>query len=74
MTKFTLSSWIQNLSIPQVHVNSDYRSFFTTDIKTHTLQYHPLENPLSDLEPRYQVTLNYGQRYEPWIAGVKKIK
>lgn len=69
-----LSGWIRNLSIPQVHVNSDYRSFFTMDIKTPTLRYHTLEIPLSDLEPRYQVTLNYGQRHEPWIAGVKKIK
>jgi hypothetical protein len=69
-----LSGRIKNLSIPEIHVNSDYQSFFTTDIKTHTLQYHPLEKPLSDLDPRYEVTLNYGQRYEPWIAGTQKIK
>jgi len=69
-----LSGRIKNLSIPEIHVNSDYRSFFTTDIKTHTLQYHPLEKPLSDLDPRYEVTLNYGQRYEPWIAGTQKIE
>jgi len=26
------------------------------------------------LEPRYQVTLNYGKRYEPWIVDVRKLK
>ena len=69
-----LSGWIKNLSIPQIHVTSDYRSFFISDIKTHTKTYLPRDKSLSDLEPRYQVTLNYGQRYEPWIADVQKLK
>ena len=43
------------------------------------LKYHkrltfPETKSLSDLEPRYQVTLNYGRRYEPWIADVKKLQ
>ena len=69
-----LSGWVRALSIPQIHVTSDYRSFFISDIKTHTTVYLPRDKPLSELEPRYQVTLNYGQRHEPWIAGVKKLK
>ena len=69
-----LSGWIRNLSIPVIHVTSDYRSFFISDIKTGTKIYLPKDKPLSDLESRYQVTLNYGQRYEPWIADVKKLK
>ena len=69
-----LSGRIKNLSIPEIHVNSDYRSFFISDIKTHTTIYLPRDKPLSDLEPRYQVTLNYGQRYEPWIVNVQKLK
>lgn len=69
-----LSGWIRNLSIPTIHVTSDFRDFFRTDIKTHTQRYIPLDKPLSDGEPRYRITLNYGQRYEPWIAGVQKLK
>ena len=69
-----LSGWVRAISIPQIHVTSDYRSFFISDIKTHTKTYLPRDKPLSDLEPRYQVTLNYGKRYEPWIADVKKLK
>ncbi len=69
-----LSGRIKNLSIPEIHVNSDYRTFFISDIKTHTTIYLPRDKPLSDLEPRYQVTLNYGQRYEPWIVNVQKLK
>jgi hypothetical protein len=69
-----LSGWLYRISIPTIHVNSDYRSFFISDIKSHTKIYLPRNKPLSDLEPRYQVTLNYGKRYEPWIADVKKLK
>jgi hypothetical protein len=69
-----LSGWVRAISIPRIHVTSDYRSFFVSDIKTHTKTYLPKGKPLSDLEPRYQVTLNYGKRYEPWIADVKKLK
>lgn len=69
-----LSGWVRSISIPQIHVTSDYRSFFISDIKTHTKTYLPRDKPLSNLEPRYQVTLNYGQRYEPWIVDVQKLK
>jgi len=65
---------ISEILIPIIHVTSDYRSFFISDIKTHTKTYLPKGKPLSDLKPRYQVTLNYGKRYEPWIADVKKLK
>ena len=69
-----LSGWVREISTPEIYVASDYRSFFISDIKTHTETYLPRDKPLSDLEPRYQVTLNYGQRYEPWIADVQKLK
>lgn len=69
-----LSGRVRKVSISEIHVTSDYRSFFTSDIKTHTKTYLPRNKPLSDLEPRYQVTLNYGKRHEPWIADVKKLK
>jgi len=69
-----LSGWVRKVSIPEIHVTSSYRSFFISDIKTHTKTYLPRDKSLSDLEPRYQVTLNYGRRYEPWIADVQKLK
>jgi len=69
-----LSGWIRKLSIPTIHVTSNFRSFFISDIKTHTKIYLPRDKPLSDLESRYQVTLSYGKRYEPWVVDVKKIK
>lgn len=69
-----LSGWIRKISIPAIHVTSNYRSFFISDIKTHTKTYLPENKPLSDLESRYQVTLSYGKRYEPWIVDVKKLK
>jgi hypothetical protein len=69
-----LSGRVRKVSISEIHITSDYRSFFTSDIKTHTKTYLPRDKPLLDLEPRYQVTLNYGKRYEPWIADVKKLK
>ncbi len=73
-SKNSLYGWIHEIPIPKIHVNSDYRSFFISDIKTHTVTYLPRDKPLSDLEPRYQVILNYGKRYEPWIADVQKLK
>ena len=73
-SKRYLSGHIKEVLISEIHVNSDYRSFFTSGIKTHTNTYLPDNKPLSKLEPRYQVTLNYGKRYEPWIADVKKLK
>ena len=73
-TKKYLRGWVREILIPEIHVTSDYRSFFTSDIKTRTNIYLPKGKPLSNLEPRYQVTLNYGKRYEPWIAGIKKLK
>ena len=69
-----LRGLIREILIPEIHIPSDYRSFFISDIKTHTKTYLPKGKPLSDLEPRYQVTLNYGKRHEPWIADVKKLK
>jgi len=72
--KLYLNGSVNKISIPEIHVTSSYRSFFISDIKTHTKIYLPRDKPLSDLEPRYQVTLNYGRRYEPWIAGVEKIQ
>jgi hypothetical protein len=74
LQKYYLRDWIQKISIPEIHVSSDYRSFFKSDIKSYTKTYLPRNKPLSGLEPRYQVTLNYGKRYEPWIADVKKLK
>ncbi len=74
LSKPYLSGWVQKLSIEEIHVPSDYRSFFISDIKTHTKTYLPKGKPLSDLKPRYRVTLNYGKRHEPWIADVKKLK
>jgi hypothetical protein len=68
-----LSGWVRKLSIPIIHVTSNFRDFFRTSIKTHTLTYIPSNKMLSDVEPRYQITLNYGQRYEPWIADVQKL-
>lgn len=73
-SKRYLRGWVREILISEIHVPSDYRSFFTSDIKTHTNFYLPRDKPLSNLEPRYQVTLNYGKRYEPWIAGVHKLK
>jgi hypothetical protein len=73
-TKRYLRGRVRKILIPEIHVTSDYRSFFTSDIKTHTNIYLPKGKPLSNLEPRYRVTLNYGKRHEPWIAGVKKLK
>jgi hypothetical protein len=72
--KYYLRGWVQDTLIPEIHITSDYRSFFISDIKTHTKIYLPRDKPILDLEPRYQVTLNYGKRYEPWIADVKKLK
>jgi len=69
-----LSGWVRKISIPQIHVTSDYRTFFISDIKTYTRTYLPRDKPLSDLESRYQVTLNYGRRYEPWVVDVQKLK
>jgi len=74
VNKKYLRGWVREISIPEIHVTSDYRSFFISDIKTHTKTYLPRDKPLSDLEPRYQVTLNYGKRHEPWIADVQKLK
>jgi Domain of unknown function (DUF4824) len=72
--KYYFRGFIREISTPQIHVTSNFRSFFVSDIKTHTNIYLPKGKPLSDLEPRFQVTLNYGKRYEPWIADVKKLK
>ena len=69
-----LTGRVSEILIPEIHIPSDYRSFFISDIKTHTKTYLPRNKPLSDLEPRYQVTLNYGKRHEPWIADIKKLK
>ncbi len=73
-SKRYLRGWVREILISEIHVPSDYRSFFTSDIKTHTNFYLPRDKPLSNLEPRYQVTLNYGKRHELWIAGVNKLK
>jgi hypothetical protein len=74
LTKRYLSGQVRKVSVSKIHVTSDYRSFFISDIKTPTKTYLPRDKPLSDLEPRYQVTLNYGRRYEPWIVDVQKLK
>ena len=72
--RYYLRGGIRKILVSEIHVTNDYRSFFTSGIKTHTNTYLPDNKPLSNLEPRYQVTLNYGKRYEPWIANVKKLK
>jgi uncharacterized protein DUF4824 len=73
-SKQYLRGWVRKILISEIHVASDYRSFFISDIKTHTQTYLPKNKSLSDLEPRYQVTLNYGKRHEPWIVDVKKLQ
>ena len=72
--KYFLGGSVGKSFLPKIHVTNDYRSFFISDIKTRTKTHPPGHYSLSDLEPRYQVTLNYGKRYEPWIADVQKLK
>ena len=72
--KWYLGGWVRNILIKEIHITSDYRSFFISGIKTRTNSYLPRDKSLSNLEPRYQVTLNYGKRYEPWVVDVKKLK
>ncbi len=61
-----LSGYIERLSIENVYVSLQERHFFETlasQKDTSKKHYFP---------PRYEVTLSYGSRLEPWIQSVTK--
>lgn len=68
-----LWGWVKKISVDEINVPSDMRDFFL-DLKKGEDGARSLYSSGSYLakgEPRYQVTLKYGKRYEPWIARAK---
>jgi Domain of unknown function (DUF4824) len=56
-----LRAYIANVSIPQLHVAKPYDAVFMNSAKP-------------DVTLRYRVNVAFGQRYEPWIVGVERIR
>nr|NIQ02513.1 DUF4824 family protein [Nitrospinaceae bacterium]NIR56468.1 DUF4824 family protein [Nitrospinaceae bacterium]NIS86929.1 DUF4824 family protein [Nitrospinaceae bacterium]NIT83767.1 DUF4824 family protein [Nitrospinaceae bacterium]NIU45970.1 DUF4824 family protein [Nitrospinaceae bacterium] len=72
--RYFLSGRVDEILVEDIHVPNEFREFFIAEIKSPTIQYLPHDKPTSDLKPRYSVTVNYGKRYEPWIAAVNKLE
>jgi hypothetical protein len=70
--KYKLNGWVNEVLIDQIHVEPRWREFFETLPKNKYSRYSSYETPMSQIKPRYQVTLKYGQRHEPWIENIKK--
>ena len=60
-TKKTVSGYIQNLSIQQIHIPLIHKT--------------PLDGLSNDIDkkPRYEVKLDYGSRYEPWVVSLSLV-
>jgi len=71
-----LKGHIQEILIDEIHVPFKKRKFFKNFKKHRGFggNYFPENTPKDKLQPRYQVTLNYGRRYEPWIQNTVAIK
>ena len=57
---------IRQLSVQQISVPLAYASLLKQILAKRASQ-------IPGKPPRYTVSLNYGQRYEPWVTGVQKI-
>jgi hypothetical protein len=58
--KLVLKASIHYLSVANIHVPKPYDTVFTAE--------------KSDAKLAYEVSLAYGQRYEPWITAAKRLK
>ncbi|MBD3792100.1 MAG: DUF4824 family protein [Campylobacterales bacterium] len=67
---------ISGLSIPRVHVPTRFRPVFDSIIPyTHqTGRNYKRHKTTSPHPPRYQVTIAYGKRHEPWISSIEPYK
>jgi len=58
--KTKIKGYLKGLSITQVHISLPYKK----ELETLKSEWN--------IEPRYSVKLNYGQRFEPWVVEVNK--
>lgn len=66
--KPVLSGYVDLILTNNIHVPLD-RQGLLASLKT-DVQYFYYDGQKEPFSPRYRVKLNYGRRYEPWVAGV----
>ncbi len=66
--KPVLSGYVDMILTNEIHVPLDRQGVLAT-LKT-DVQYFYYDGQKKPFTPRYQVKLNYGRRYEPWVAEV----
>jgi len=67
-----LTGFISELLVDDIHVPKSMRAVLDSLAmkgKGLTESYYPYD--MNKQEPRYEVTLNYGKRYEPWVANIQ---
>jgi hypothetical protein len=71
-----LSGYIQKISVNILHIPHLYRErFLQLTSKPRYISFTGPEGIAKKVQaPRYAITLNYGKKYEPWIADLKALK
>jgi hypothetical protein len=69
-----LTGYITEILVNDIHVPKSMRAVIdalTNKVKNPPGSYYSYG--INKQEPRYKVTLVYGKRYEPWVAGIQSI-
>lgn len=68
---------ITHLLIDEIHVPFEQRAILDTLLRPeperHSTPRGPFVKPEEMKEPRYEVTLRFGTRYEPWIMSIRSL-
>ena len=71
---YRLRASINDILINKIYVPDEFREFFETQVKAmpspFTSYGFVLHKITPDTRPRFQATVNFGKRYEPWIESV----
>jgi hypothetical protein len=69
-----LTGYISEMLVDDIHVPKTMRAVLDALASKNTSQPESYYSyGINKQEPRYKVTLNYGKRYEPWIADIRPI-
>ena len=71
-TRERLRGYISDINVNSIHIPLEHRAVFDSLPETKYRKRGPYHQRV--FEPRYQVELAYGRRYEPWIVRVERIR
>lgn len=75
---YRLTAYIDDILINKIYVPDEFRTFFEKRVKMIPSPFNSYgfagHKITSETKPRFQATVNFGKRYEPWVESVALFK